>query len=222
MTSKELIDRFNLSEKINYDDLSKKINEYLATDEPNKVDTIIQLVETVTELDWQLYQYKELLMQKRYSELYSSIISAYALNSKLGKVPSELTQLDIKLRSEEDDTKIAKLIDSAFIPLILNLLLKFSLDLTLLKLLDVILVTRQVCFKYHKKVKLTLDADKFRRLKNKYYKEITYFGFTNNFTEEQLKAVYRKKVMVLHPDHGGDPREFIKMREYYQTLSKLF
>lgn len=223
MTDTELVSKFNLSSNINYSELSKKITDYLASDEPNKVDTVMELIEIVNELDWELYQYSEILHQKRYSELYSSIISTYALNPKLGKVPTNLTQLDIKLRSEENTEKIVKIIDHTFIPLMLNLLLKFELDKQLLKILNIILVTRKICIKYHKKVKLTLDNDKFRRLKMKYYTEITYFGFTKPFTEDELRKEYKARALKVHPDRiGGDHSEFVKLKQYYDNLSKIF
>ena len=222
MTNKELIEYFNLSQNINYSDLGVKIHQYLSSDIPHKVDTVVELIGIVNELDWELYQYNEELQRKPYSELYSSIISAFALNPSLGNVPPELTQLDIKLRREDDTDKITLIIDKTFIPLMLNLLLKFNLDKQLLKLLNIILVTRKICLKYHKKVKLTLDADKFRRIRLKYRAEVDYFGFKASFTEDDLKAAYRRLSLKLHPDRGGDPREFIKMKQYYDTLSKLF
>lgn len=222
MTNKELVEYFNLSNHMDYTELGSRISKYLASDLPNKVDTVVELLEMVNELDWELYQYNEVLHQKKYSELYASIISTYALNPKLGKVPSELTQLDIKLRSESDTEKITKIVDHTFIPLMLNLLLQFSLDKKLLKILNVILVTRKICLKYHKKVKLTLDADRFRRIKIKYADEVAYFGFTKAFTEDELKNEYRKLARIHHPDVGGDAQEFVKLKQYYDNLSKLF
>lgn len=223
MKSSELVAKFNLSDNIDYSELGHKITEYLGSDLPNKVDTIMELLAMVVELNWELYQYNELLHSKKYSELYSMIVSTFALNPSLGKVPSELTQLDIKLRRETNSDKIRKIIDGTFIPVILNLLLRFNLDIGVLKVLDVIMVTREVCIKYHKKVKLTLDIEKFKRIKAQYRDEINYFGFTSMFTEDELKKAYRKKALIVHPDReSGSQAEFVKCLEAYHKLLKIF
>lgn len=222
MKSTELISKFNLSGKIDYSDLSNRIKEYLSSDEEGKVETLFNLIDTVSELDWNLFQYRELLRQKSYSELYQSLISTYALNPKLGRVPTELTQLDIKLRSEYNSDNISKIINLTFIPILLDLIKKFTLDFQLLKLLNVIIIIRDLCFKYHKKVKLTLESNQFNKIKNKYKTEINYFGFTKMFTESDLMSKYREFAKKLHPDMGGNAVEFIKMKEYYETLMNLF
>jgi hypothetical protein len=222
MNTTQIVTKFNLKDNIDYNDLSKRINEFLAGDSDSKIDTLIELLETVIELDWSLYQYNEMLQVKTYSELYSMIMSTYALNPKLGKVPNNLIQLDIKLRRMTDTEKVESEVNKVFIPMILELLLKFNLDIQLLKIIDVILIARKVCIKYHKKVKLTLENEAFDKLKSKYPKEIAYFGFRKKFTEDELKDRYHKLVLKAHPDRGGSQDEFIKVRTYYKTLSKIF
>jgi curved DNA-binding protein CbpA len=38
-------------------------------------------------------------------------------------------------------------------------------------------------------------------------------------TTETIKKAYRKKIKTLHPDHGGDPDEFTKIKKAYDILS---
>lgn len=223
MNNTELVSKFNLSSNIDYSDLGKRIENYLSDDSnPDRMEVTVRVIKTAIELDWELFQYDELLRSKKYSELYSIIISTYALNKKLGKIPTELTQLDIKLRRETDTDKVIDIVNSVFLPMILNLILKFNIDKSLMKIFDVILVTREVCIKYHKKVKLTLDENKFKRLKTMYAVEIAYFGFKGKFTENDLKSEYRRRVKITHPDLGGNPKEFMELKENYDKLMRIF
>jgi hypothetical protein len=40
-------------------------------------------------------------------------------------------------------------------------------------------------------------------------------------TEEQLRRGYRKKVKLLHPDRGGDPRRFLLLQEQFEEALLL-
>jgi hypothetical protein len=225
MKGKELVEYFDLassSDNIDYKLLEVKLNEFLKSDKDDKVSTVIELVETVSELDWNLYQYRISLTNKNYSELYQMILSTYALNKKLGGIPYELTSLDIKLRSVGDTDEITSIINKAFVPTILNLIKNFNIDESLVKFLNVLIVTMKVCKKYHKKVKLTIDNETFRKIKRKYPREISYFGFTSMFTEDELKSKWRKLAMQLHPDRGGTDAKFIEGRTYYNNLLTIF
>ena len=54
-----------------------------------------------------------------------------------------------------------------------------------------------------------------------YYKIL---GLTENANLEELKRAYRKKALLLHPDHNNSPNaheEFIFLTEAYEYLSKL-
>lgn len=222
MNNTEIVNYFNLSKDINYTDLGNKITEYLRSDFNDKVLTILNLIEMVSDLDWELYQYRESLMDKTYSELYSSLISIYSLNKNLGHIPNDLIQLDIKLRNTPNTNDVNKIINSTFVPIILDLLTKFNLDKSLLKILNVILITMKLCRKYHSKIKLTLEYNEFKKLMAKYPVEINYFGFKKPFTEPELKSRFRELAMKVHPDKGGSKEEFVKCKSYYDTLLKLF
>lgn len=39
-------------------------------------------------------------------------------------------------------------------------------------------------------------------------------------TADEVKAAYRKLAMKHHPDRGGDPNEFVKIKEAFETLEK--
>lgn len=45
---------------------------------------------------------------------------------------------------------------------------------------------------------------------------MTYF--TNCTTQEELKKEYRRLCKELHPDNGGDAKEFVKMREEFEQI----
>ncbi|MFB6169600.1 MAG: J domain-containing protein [Haloarculaceae archaeon] len=45
-------------------------------------------------------------------------------------------------------------------------------------------------------------------------------GVTEGATIEEVKAAYRRKVKEVHPDHGGDPDDFKRVREAYTTARK--
>ena len=40
-------------------------------------------------------------------------------------------------------------------------------------------------------------------------------------TTAEVLAAYRKKVKQLHPDRGGDPREFLRLQEYFEQAMAL-
>ena len=43
-------------------------------------------------------------------------------------------------------------------------------------------------------------------------------GVSKNATQDEIKQAYRKLVKVHHPDRGGDPEQFKKINEAYETL----
>jgi hypothetical protein len=45
-------------------------------------------------------------------------------------------------------------------------------------------------------------------------------GLSTSATLEEVKAAYREKVKDVHPDQGGDEREFKRVREAYTTAKK--
>jgi curved DNA-binding protein CbpA len=45
-----------------------------------------------------------------------------------------------------------------------------------------------------------------------------YFNVNNDTTLDELKAQYRKLCFKLHPDKGGDEREFVAMKNEYHSL----
>lgn len=47
---------------------------------------------------------------------------------------------------------------------------------------------------------------------------MTYF--TNCTTQEELKKEYRRLCKELHPDNGGDAREFVEMRRQFEEIGK--
>lgn len=48
----------------------------------------------------------------------------------------------------------------------------------------------------------------------------TILGLPEAADTEQVKAAYRRKVKEVHPDHGGDPEEFKRVREAYATARR--
>jgi hypothetical protein len=40
-------------------------------------------------------------------------------------------------------------------------------------------------------------------------------------TTAEVLAAYRKKVKLLHPDRGGDPREFLRLQEHFEQAMAL-
>ena len=44
-------------------------------------------------------------------------------------------------------------------------------------------------------------------------------GVPRDADQDTIKKAYRKLAMKHHPDHGGDPTEFQKINEAYETLS---
>ena len=43
-------------------------------------------------------------------------------------------------------------------------------------------------------------------------------GLKRSSSQEEIKKAFRKKAMETHPDKGGDPAEFRKVREAYECL----
>jgi hypothetical protein len=43
------------------------------------------------------------------------------------------------------------------------------------------------------------------------------FGLSPEASSEEVKSAYRDRVKEVHPDHGGDPDEFKRVREAYAT-----
>jgi hypothetical protein len=43
-------------------------------------------------------------------------------------------------------------------------------------------------------------------------------GIDEDSEEEDIKRAFRKKALLHHPDKGGDPMEFCKVREAYEDL----
>lgn len=41
------------------------------------------------------------------------------------------------------------------------------------------------------------------------------------FTAHELKKAFRKAALILHPDRGGTPEQFIALQTHNQTLSSL-
>jgi hypothetical protein len=50
---------------------------------------------------------------------------------------------------------------------------------------------------------------------------IQALGLTLPCTTEDVLAAYRKKVKRLHPDRGGDPKEFLLLQEHFQQAMSL-
>ena len=40
-------------------------------------------------------------------------------------------------------------------------------------------------------------------------------------TTNEVLTAYRKKVMLFHPDRGGDPREFLRLQEHFEQAMAL-
>lgn len=48
----------------------------------------------------------------------------------------------------------------------------------------------------------------------------TVLGLSENFSSEELKTQYRKKVLISHPDkNGGDNKKFLLVKQAYELLS---
>ena len=43
-------------------------------------------------------------------------------------------------------------------------------------------------------------------------------GLSNNCTREQLQEAFRAKARLVHPDRGGDPATFIRLRQAYDQI----
>lgn len=42
------------------------------------------------------------------------------------------------------------------------------------------------------------------------------------FTEGELKRAYRQAALILHPDRGGTPQNFIELKTQYENLKTVF
>jgi hypothetical protein len=40
-------------------------------------------------------------------------------------------------------------------------------------------------------------------------------------TEEQVLAAYRRRVKQLHPDHGGDMQQFLRLQKHFEQALHL-
>ncbi len=47
------------------------------------------------------------------------------------------------------------------------------------------------------------------------------FGLKLPCREEELLAAYRQRVKELHPDHGGDKRQFLRLQAYFEEARQL-
>jgi hypothetical protein len=45
-------------------------------------------------------------------------------------------------------------------------------------------------------------------------------GLTFGATQEEVKAAFRKKALIFHPDKGGDVKDFIAVKTAYDWLVK--
>ena len=67
----------------------------------------------------------------------------------------------------------------------------------------------------------------FNMSSNTYTKEsysecLAFLGLPENPTKEEIKKSYHKKVLVYHPDKGGNPNDFIKLQKSYEFLIETF
>jgi hypothetical protein len=46
-------------------------------------------------------------------------------------------------------------------------------------------------------------------------------GLTLPCTTDEVLTAYRRKVKQLHPDRGGDPREFLRLQEHFEQAMAL-
>jgi len=58
----------------------------------------------------------------------------------------------------------------------------------------------------------------FSEDKDRVSKEERVLGLKRSSSQEEIKQAFRKKAMETHPDKGGDPAEFRKVREAYECL----
>jgi hypothetical protein len=50
---------------------------------------------------------------------------------------------------------------------------------------------------------------------------IQVLGLTMPCTSDDVLAAYRRKVKLLHPDRGGDRREFMRLQEHFEQAMAL-
>lgn len=49
-------------------------------------------------------------------------------------------------------------------------------------------------------------------------KEYVILGLDEDVTNEEIKNRYRSLIKLYHPDKGGDPKEFMKIRKAYEMI----
>ena len=55
---------------------------------------------------------------------------------------------------------------------------------------------------------------------NDYEKALRCFNLSKNFSKEDLKKAYRKKIKEVHPDSGGSKERFLMVQKYFELLEK--
>lgn len=53
---------------------------------------------------------------------------------------------------------------------------------------------------------------------NDYEKALNYFNLSSNFSKDDLKKAYRKKIKEVHPDSGGSKEKFLIVQKYFEIL----
>lgn len=49
-------------------------------------------------------------------------------------------------------------------------------------------------------------------------KALNFFGLNDNYTKEELKRAYKKKIKEFHPDNGGTNEDFQRVTNLYKSL----
>ncbi|WP_413560689.1 DnaJ domain-containing protein [Bdellovibrio sp. HCB209] len=47
-------------------------------------------------------------------------------------------------------------------------------------------------------------------------------GLSEGFTETELRKAFRQAALILHPDQGGSPQQFMDLKEHYEVLGTIF
>ncbi len=61
-----------------------------------------------------------------------------------------------------------------------------------------------------------VEEDDFKPMKRSNSYDV--LGIDKDSEDEDIKKAFRKKALETHPDKGGDPEEFRKVREAYECL----
>jgi len=61
-----------------------------------------------------------------------------------------------------------------------------------------------------------VEEDDFKPMKRSNSYDV--LGIDEESEDEEIKKAFRKKALETHPDKGGDPEEFRKVREAYECL----